>query len=857
MFSKETIEVIERDFAEAKPKLMGREDALFSVFDEANEEETICLKYLYSYLPLSDASAYDGELFLKLSRDALAAREIFPWGEGLTDELFLNYVLSVRVNNEDLTDHREIFREELAPRLRSKTMEEAALEVNLWSYEKATYQATDGRTVSPLTIIKRSFGRCGEESTFVVAALRAVGLPARQIYTPRWAHSDDNHAWVEVWTGEDWHYLGACEPEAVLDKGWFSAPAKRGMLMEARVFSGIINEPELIKKDEYRNHINVSDRYFDTAELTVKVSRDGKPVEGAKVTFNVVNYGSISTICLLETDADGLVSLKSGKGDLLVRVTHDDEFIEEKISLVNGDSTAELDFNERVVDLDTEFELVMHAPAESLAPEPEPTEEQEFWMNWGKKRAERLRQNFMDSFYEQPDEDAEDKDSLNWREQKVLANSLGNWSEIKDFLDEEESGLDREYKINLLESLAWKDLSDITAELLLHHGQAAHEFKDEYPEEVFKKSLLSPRFGREFITAWRTVKDAFTADEIASIKENPDNAWTLAHDKVKSATMPDFGGSVSPTGLIELGIGPDHSRVHLTLALLRAVGIPARTNPFDRQPEFYFNDEWNRFAAKSEDEKALAKAGKKNSKLTLKKDNPEDEIDLMTQLGLSSINSKGEIRGLNIYREEFNEAGEMHIDVAAGHYQVLLAKRRNSGHNVVRIIRFEVEDSVDKTVEISLPDASEAESVSFDLLEPELTQDYEIYCKDNISLFAILDLGAEPTEHFLNEILDNKEDFKELASDSSFLVKDEASAQNQKLQDVLRAFPEIDILYPAEGFDLEKYVEDSYEAYDLVNHRLPIRLVLDQEGVVKFAISGYQVGSVRQILNFVENMKES
>jgi len=47
--------------------------------------------------------------------------------------------------------------------------------------------------------------------------MRAVGIPARQVYTPRWAHTDDNHAWIEVWTGDRWHFMGACEPEAVLD----------------------------------------------------------------------------------------------------------------------------------------------------------------------------------------------------------------------------------------------------------------------------------------------------------------------------------------------------------------------------------------------------------------------------------------------------------------------------------------------------------------------------------------------------------------------------------------------------------------------------------------------------------------
>ena len=78
--------------------------------------------------------------------------------------------------------------------------------------------------------------------------MRAVGIPARQVYTPRWAHCDDNHAWVEVWGGDKWYYLGACEPEPHLDMGWFTAPSKRGILMHAKVYGDYTGEEEIMKK---------------------------------------------------------------------------------------------------------------------------------------------------------------------------------------------------------------------------------------------------------------------------------------------------------------------------------------------------------------------------------------------------------------------------------------------------------------------------------------------------------------------------------------------------------------------------------------------------------------------------------
>ncbi|MEG0578620.1 MAG: transglutaminase-like domain-containing protein, partial [Niameybacter sp.] len=103
------------------------------------------------------------------------------------------------------------------------------------------------RTTCPLTTLRNAYGRCGEESVLGVAAFRSVGIPARQAYTPRWAHCDDNHAWVEVWTDGEWHFLGACEPEATLDSGWFQLSASRGMLIQSKVFATTV-ENELITR---------------------------------------------------------------------------------------------------------------------------------------------------------------------------------------------------------------------------------------------------------------------------------------------------------------------------------------------------------------------------------------------------------------------------------------------------------------------------------------------------------------------------------------------------------------------------------------------------------------------------------
>lgn len=132
---------------------------------------------------------------------------MMPWGRTIPEREFRHFVLPVRVNNEDLDSARQVFFNELAPRVQHLSMRDAVLEVNHRRHEKVVYQPADPRTSSPLATLRTAFGRCGEESTFTVAALRSVGIPARQVYTPRWAHTDNNHAWVEAWVDGQWMFL--------------------------------------------------------------------------------------------------------------------------------------------------------------------------------------------------------------------------------------------------------------------------------------------------------------------------------------------------------------------------------------------------------------------------------------------------------------------------------------------------------------------------------------------------------------------------------------------------------------------------------------------------------------------------
>ena len=155
----------------------------------------------------------------------------------------------------------------------------------------------------------------------------------------RWAHTDDNHAWVEAWADGHWYFFGACEPEPVLNLGWFNSPASRGMLMHTKVFGRYNGPEEIMLETPNYTEINVIDNYAPTAKAIVTVTdADGQPVADAKVEFKIYNYAEFYTVATKYTDAEGKASLTAGKGDMLVWASRNGQFGYAKISFGKDDA---------------------------------------------------------------------------------------------------------------------------------------------------------------------------------------------------------------------------------------------------------------------------------------------------------------------------------------------------------------------------------------------------------------------------------------------------------------------------------------------------------------------------------------
>ena len=283
------------------------------------------LDFLYASMPLPDSAANSEAFWRANVEKSLEVRDRMGWN--VPEREFRHFVLPLRVNNEPLDDFRTLYADTLCARVAGLPIGEAALEINHWCHEMATYRPSDGRTSSPLQTISRGVGRCGEESTLAVAALRAAGIPARQVYTPRWAHTDDNHAWVEVYVDGKWHFMGACEPEPRLDMAWFTAPVSRAMILHTKAFGDYRGDEDVIQRTPCYTEINVVRGYVPARRSVVTVTdATGALQADARVAFGIYNYGEYYPVASYQTDSKGQSALDMGCGDMVVWALKGDRF---------------------------------------------------------------------------------------------------------------------------------------------------------------------------------------------------------------------------------------------------------------------------------------------------------------------------------------------------------------------------------------------------------------------------------------------------------------------------------------------------------------------------------------------------
>ena len=826
--------------------------------DTLGRAEREAMEFLYAYMPLSDLADYEPEFYLQQVRYAFKTREEMPWGKDIPEDVFRHFVLVYRVNNENLDTARMVFYRELKERVAGMTIEEAALEVNHWCHEHVAYRASDSRTSAPLATMRTSLGRCGEESTFAVTALRAVGIPARQCYTPRWAHCDDNHAWVEVWisgssgksgiSGE-WKFLGACEPDPRLDMGWFSVPSTRCMMVHSKAFGKYKGDEEVVKRTSLYSELNLLSHYAPTRRVTVTVQDEsGKPVEGAQVKFKLYNYAEYYTLSTQIADKEGKASLTTGLGDLLVWATDGNRYAFEKLD-VRKDSTMTLKLHTPHSTLLT-YNVV---PPVAGAPKVVATEEETAANARRLAYEDSLRNAYTATFPTK--ENYKSLLPADWfwcprcfsddQVWEIIQKSEGNYAEIYKFFEswsaQYRSG---EHIYDYLKSYSDKDLRDITADVLKSHvtgfdwtdRKRSFDCYRSCTYDIYKKGILPARISNEMVRPYRKELACFKGMTADSIRR-----WVVDNIVVDDSSN-YYNCPISPVGVYKLRRADSHSRDIFFVAACRAAGVPA-----------YLDNATNTVFAAGENkaefrivnfEDASANNSKfkiQNSTLTLTYRGKEPAKPVYWPHFTLAKLENGDLRTFDFEDDPRMASFPATLELEPGTYCLSTGNRAADGSVRSRMEFFEVKagEKVSKEI-ILLP-------LDSPLLTPHSSLDPMLELFDGIELWdyagepgmLYINLGnySEPSKHLVVELRQQQREMRQWGG-MTFMVGPTTIGMPQW------GLVNTDFAY-RKGL-LEQRICEAAKLGD--NPSYPLVALIDKDGHIRYHSTGYKIGVIEQVL---------
>ena len=813
----------------------------------ADEQEA--LKFLYAYMPLADVTDYPTSFYADNVRLSFKARNEMSWGKNVPELLFRHFVLPIRVNNEPLDASRAYFYKELKERIKNLSMHDAILEINHWCHEKVTYQPADARTSSPLQTLRTATGRCGEQSTFAVAALRAMGIPARQVYTPRWAHTDDNHAWVEAWADGKWYFLGACEPEPVLNLGWFNAPASRAMLMHTRAFGNYNGPEEVLQRTNNFTEINLTSNYAPTAEVKFEVKdTDGKPVSGAKVEFKIYNYAEFYTAVTKQTDAQGRTSLSAGMGDLLIWASKDGKYGYSKASF-GKDNTVTITLNHNMLSdkskASFEEETFNIVPPAENAKTPYVSDEMRKENNRRFAYEDSIRKAYTATFLTK-----EQAEKINPRAAEYLVKSRGNKQTIIDFLARHK---DNEARVlGILATLSDKDLRDIPAEILEDNFTA-------------KTNQLSPRVEDEMISIpfKNYIEKAFAGKTSEMFRKDPTALVTWINKNIRIA--PEYNAlqiAQTPVGVMESKTTDERSRDIFFVDVARSLGIEARKDVVTGKVQYKKDGKWMDVKFESK-EQATAPTGK--LVLTYEPSAFLDDPKYYNHFTISRIvNGSPQLMNFEEGQADmgngtcWSNTFKNGYSFDTGTYMLTTGTRLASGSVLAATRIFNIEKG--KTTTLPLDIRQDANDVSVigqfnsESIISKDGKDVSILSQTGRGYYilAVLGVGQEPTNHALHDIEKERAAFESWGRPVVLLFESEADAKKFQ-KDEFGSLPStVQYAIDKNGAIREQIAR---EMKLQSKTQMPMFIIADTFNRVVFSSQGYTIGLGEQMKNVFKKLK--
>ena len=131
LFSQTLQQSIHLQFMESQPTLGDRSKEILARMQSCGEDERTAMEFFYSTMPASDIGDYDFSLYHEFVEFGIFLKENSLWNSLIPENIFLNYVLYYRINNEAIENCRPYFYHALLKIIKGKSQLEACKSVRL------------------------------------------------------------------------------------------------------------------------------------------------------------------------------------------------------------------------------------------------------------------------------------------------------------------------------------------------------------------------------------------------------------------------------------------------------------------------------------------------------------------------------------------------------------------------------------------------------------------------------------------------------------------------------------------------------------------------------------------------------
>ena len=442
-----------------------------------------------------------------------------------------------------------------------------------------------------------------------------------------------------------------------------------------------------------------------------------------------------------------------------------------------------------------------------------------------------------------------------------MKSAVGNTDALLSFLEQDPNPL----RFALLQSLASKDLLDVEQVLLEAHLQHALQVQQTVrlgtdkdgaakqgtaPQDIFVPYVLCPRVLNEELTIYQpAILQAFSSAQRAAFVQCPQKIWVWIAQNIGYDAQLDYKTLLAvPSAALCTRQANNASRTVLFVAICRTLGIPARANPVSRQPEYYENGVFLSVV-----QSAHTKGG---AQLTLTARQPSEWIYYKTWTLARWENNHFETLD---YTDFVFDGEAVSIEgLPEGVYRLLCTARMPNGNQYTRVWTGDLPDGQHQTLALTLPEGNMR-----DFLMENFLEDAAVCCPDGQSttlrtilkqgstLVAFLQEGAEPTEHLLNELLEQQEAVRAANIAPVFVLRSHAALQNKTLAKVLHTLPATQYCIA----DFDTVLEPIARQMFVDHEKLPLLMVCSEGLRGRYACSGYNVGSVALCLKILRVLK--